>query len=97
MAYSVQDITWQIPSDAISPSLTGKFDLYLDPEVVRTEYQRKLENHNQRVEIACRQLGIAFHRLQTDRPLELALLDFLRSRSRRGKRVHRRNQTGTRS
>jgi uncharacterized protein (DUF58 family) len=72
-------------------------DLYLDPDVIRKDYQRKLENHNLRVETACRQLGIAFHRLLTSRPLELALFDFLRSRSRRGRRINRRNRMQTRS
>jgi uncharacterized protein (DUF58 family) len=67
-------------------------DVYLDPEAVRPEYQRKLESHNQGVEMVCRRLGIAFHRVITDRPLELALLDFLRSRGRRGKRTNRRSQ-----
>lgn len=72
--------------------IESRRDLYLDPETVRAEYQRRLESHNQRVDVACRQLGIAYHRVLTDRPLELALLDFLRSRARRDKRVHRRNQ-----
>jgi len=71
-------------------------DLYLDPETVRREYQNRFDSHNHRIETACRQLGIAFHRAVTDRPLELALLDFLRTRTRRGKRVHRRNQSATR-
>ncbi len=67
-------------------------DLYLDPQAIRAEYQRRLEEHGHGVDVACRRLGIAFHRLVTNRPLELALLDFLRSRNRRGKRVQRRNQ-----
>ncbi len=67
-------------------------DFYLDPEVVRSEYQRRLQHHSQSVEAICRKLGFAFHRVVTNQPLDLALLDFLRSRSRRGKRVNRRNQ-----
>jgi uncharacterized protein (DUF58 family) len=69
-------------------------DLYLDPDAVRAEYQSKLAEHSEAVEKICRQLGISFHRLSTDRPLELCLSDFLRSRSRRGKLVRRRGQTG---
>lgn len=67
-------------------------DLYLDPQAVRAEYQRRLEAHSHGVDVVCRRFGISFHRLVTDRPLELALLDFLRSRTSRGKRVHRRGQ-----
>jgi len=67
-------------------------DVYLDPEAVRAEYQRRLTEHNQAVEKICRRLGISFHRVVTSRPLELGLFDFLRSRAHRGKRVSRRNQ-----
>ena len=67
-------------------------DLYLDPDAVRPEYQRKLAEHSEGVEKICRRLGISFHRVTTDRPLELGLSDFLRSRSHRGKSVRRRVQ-----
>lgn len=69
-------------------------DIYLDPEAVRAEYQRKLAEHSQGVEKICRQLGISFHRITTDKPLESGLSDFLRSRERRGKGVRRRAQSG---
>jgi hypothetical protein len=44
------------------------------------------------VEAICRKLGVAFHRVVTDRSMDLALQDFLRSRARRGKLVRRRQQ-----
>jgi hypothetical protein len=69
-------------------------DLYLDPDSVRAEYQRKLAAHSEGVELICRRLGISFHRVTTDRPLELSLSDFLRSRGSRGKMVRRRGQQG---
>jgi uncharacterized protein (DUF58 family) len=69
-------------------------DLYLDPEAVRSEYQRKLAEHSEGVEKICRRLGISFHRVTTDRPLELNLSDFLRSRGARGKTARRRGQQG---
>jgi uncharacterized protein (DUF58 family) len=72
---------------------TGR-DLYLDPEAVRPEYQRKLAEHSDGVEKICRRLGISFHRVTTDHPLELCLSDFLRSRRSRGKLVRRRGQQG---
>lgn len=62
-------------------------DFYVDPDSIRTNYQRKLQSHSEQVEGICRNLGFAFHRMATNQPLELALLDFLRSRSRRGKLV----------
>ncbi len=68
-------------------------DVYLDPDAVRADYQRKLAEHSEGVGRICRQLGISFHRVTTDKPLELSLSDFLRSRSNRGKTVRRRVQT----
>jgi uncharacterized protein (DUF58 family) len=67
-------------------------DIYIDPAAVRASYQRRLREHGEGVEAVCRKLGFAFHRFLTDRPLDLALLDFLRSRVRRGKLIRRRSQ-----
>jgi len=73
----------------------NKQDLYIDPQAARAEYQRRLQDHNEVLEMICRRLGISFHRAVTERPLELGLFDFLRSRARRGKVVRRRSQPGT--
>lgn len=67
-------------------------DVYLDPETVRGDYQQKFAAHNQRVETVCRSLGVAFHRQMTNRSMELALSDFLRSRIQRGKMIRRQTQ-----
>jgi uncharacterized protein (DUF58 family) len=68
---------------------------YLDPAAVRSEYQRRLQTHNQGVETICRKLGFAFHQVVTSQPLDLALFDFLRSRSRHGKWIRRQTRSGT--
>ncbi len=70
---------------------SGK-DVYLEPEAVRSEYQRRLQAHTRGVEDVCRKLGFTFFRVVTNQPLELALFDFLKSRQRRGKIIRRRNQ-----
>jgi uncharacterized protein (DUF58 family) len=59
--------------------------LFIDPNAARKEYLRKLEAHCAALRASCQRLGIAYHRLATDRPLELALFDFLRERSQRGR------------
>src|SRR5262245_13676424 len=64
-------------------------NLYIDPAMARKEYQRKLQAHMAFARSACQKLGIAYHRFATDRPMELALFDFLRSRMQRGKRTQR--------
>ena len=68
-------------------------DIYLDPETVRAEYQRKLHAHGLGVETICRKLGFAFHRAVTNEPMDVALFNFLQSRNRRGKLIRRRTQS----
>jgi uncharacterized protein (DUF58 family) len=69
-------------------------DHYIDPATARAEYQRKMAAHSEGVEAICNKLGFAFYRILTNQPLDLALLDFLRSRGRRGKQIRRRAQAG---
>jgi uncharacterized protein (DUF58 family) len=70
-------------------------ELYIDPAAARREYLSRLREHTAAVEENCRKLGIGYNRFSTDRPLELALFDFLRARMQRGKqnrsRGHRQN------
>ena len=62
---------------------TGR-TLYVDPAAARKGYVQKLEAHCAELRRICDKLGIAYHRLATDQPLELALFDFLRQRMHRG-------------
>jgi uncharacterized protein (DUF58 family) len=64
-------------------------DLYIDPGAARKEYLHKLEAHTAAARQCCEHLGIGYHSLTTDAPLELALFDFLRSRMQRAKKVQR--------
>lgn len=64
--------------------------LYVDPEAARAEYLRRFEEHSRAVDTACSNLGIDFYQFPIDRPLELALFDFLHARMRRGKRTTQR-------
>jgi uncharacterized protein (DUF58 family) len=66
--------------------------LFVDPATARKEYLHRLESHWASLRATCHRLGIACHRLATDRPLELALFDFLRERMQRRhspRRAHR--------
>jgi uncharacterized protein (DUF58 family) len=69
--------------------LETRRDLYLDPVLARKGYLKKMEIHLASVQRICQSLGIGFQRMTTDRPLELALFDFLRSRMQRGKWLKR--------
>ena len=57
--------------------------LFIDPVTARTEYSRRLEAHSAALRFTAQRLGMAYHRLSTQRPLEMALFDFLRERMQR--------------
>jgi uncharacterized protein (DUF58 family) len=63
--------------------------VYVDPLLARKDYQRRLESHYVTLRSICQRLGVAFYRLSTEHPLELALFDFLRERMQRKKRAGR--------
>jgi uncharacterized protein (DUF58 family) len=64
-------------------------DLFIDPAQARKEYLSKFAAHNAAAQKICQDLGVAFHQLATDRPLEMALFDYLRSRMQRGRTKRR--------
>jgi uncharacterized protein (DUF58 family) len=68
---------------------TGR-EMYVDPEQARAEYKAKLGAHLAAVTKICHELGIDYHLLPTDQPFELALMDFLTARLRRGRSMRRR-------
>ncbi len=72
-------------------------DLYIDPVTARRTYLDKLAAHNAAIQAVCQKLGIGCHRLATDRPLEMALFDFLRDHTQRGRLIKRTGQTRARS
>ena len=55
--------------------------MVINPDSAREDYQRQMNEHQEAVATLCEGLGIAFHSLTTDRPMELALHDFLASRA----------------
>jgi len=80
------ELTFHFEKATLFLDIESGRDLYIDPAAARKDYLKKLATHNDGVRAACDNLGIKYHRLATDQPLELALFDFLRSRAaRRGK------------
>ncbi len=68
---------------------TGR-DLFIDPALARKSYRAQFDAHLAAIRATCQQLGITHLQLSTAQPLELALFDFLKARSARGKLIRRR-------
>ncbi|HUG93237.1 MAG TPA: DUF58 domain-containing protein [Planctomycetaceae bacterium] len=74
------DLTFNEPALLLDAE-TGR-EVYIDPEQARAEYRRKLAAHTAAIQTICDRLGITFRRFTTDDPLENALAEFLRSRTK---------------
>jgi uncharacterized protein (DUF58 family) len=93
-ALDPNELAFDFKRPMLFQDLESQQDVYVDPEALRSEYQRRLAEHGRQVEMICQKLGAAFYRMVTDQPLELALVEFLRGRSRRNKLVRRRVPIG---
>ena len=84
-----------VPS-VIEDAETGR-TMFLDPEAAREGYVARLEAHREALRGVCRKLGLGWHPLTTDQPLELALFSFLQEREQRqrGARQVRTRKGGT--
>ncbi len=83
--------------DFSSPALfldieTGR-NMYVNPSDAQTGYKRMLKKHLTAARSICQNLGIDYHLFPTDRPFDLALLDFLQDRMRRRKRLRYRSSS----
>ncbi|HEY2951685.1 MAG TPA: DUF58 domain-containing protein [Verrucomicrobiae bacterium] len=83
------ELNFSFDKDALFHDIESGRDLYVDPAAARKDYLKKLADHCTAAEAACQKLGIGYYRFGTDRPLELALFDFLRERMHGGRKVKR--------
>jgi uncharacterized protein (DUF58 family) len=81
------EVSFEFKDPAMFEDVESGRVLFIDPGAARAEYLRKLEAHCGRLRATCQRLGVLWQTLTTDRALELALFDFLRERTRRGKRA----------
>lgn len=91
------ELEFRFEESALFQDLESGRELYVDPQAVRAEYLRRFAEHSQAIALACHRLGIDHFSLTTDRPLELALFDFLHARLRRGRQTLRRRRAATRA
>ncbi len=54
--------------------------IFVNPSVIRDEYQQKLNEHNKTLEGLCENLGVHYQLMDTSEPLNMALAEFLRVR-----------------
>ncbi len=83
------ELRFDFKAPAIFRDIESGRDMYVDPSTVQKSYRRMLEDHLAASRSTCQSLGIDCHLFATDRPFDLALLDFLQDRMRRRKQIRR--------
>lgn len=79
------ELNFALDQPAMFEDLETERTLYLDPAAARASYVKKLGEHCEALRVMCRKLGISYHLLAIDQPLEVALLGFLQDRMKRGR------------
>lgn len=77
------ELTLAIDGPRLFHDLETDQEIYCDPELIRSEFTERINEHNRQVKAACDAVGASFNLLSTDQPLELALAEFLQSRRQR--------------
>jgi len=83
------EVNFDFDTAALFEDIESGRSRYVDPPAAQAAYKRRLTTHLDRVGAICRSLGIDYHLFTTDRPFDLALLDFLQDRMHRRKRIRR--------
>jgi uncharacterized protein (DUF58 family) len=83
------ELQFNFGSAAMFEDLESRSSLFIEPSSAREEYLRKMEVHSSSLREGCQKIGASYHRLDTSRPLEFALFDFLRARMQHRKGVKR--------
>jgi uncharacterized protein (DUF58 family) len=74
------ELNFDFKDPAMFQDLESGRVLFIDPGSARREYLRKMEAHGAALRVSCQKLGVSWQALATNRPLEMALFDFLRER-----------------
>lgn len=86
------ELNFNFDSPALFRDIESGRDLYVDPVAARKGYRQLLQDHLAKTSQTCRRLGIDYHLFATDRPFDLALLEFLQHRMLRSKQMRHVNR-----
>lgn len=75
-----EELHFQFGSPELFVDLETDKRLYVDPHAIRRDYLKRFGEHLAAIESICSRLGLIYHRLSTDMPLETALPEVIRLR-----------------
>jgi len=75
-----EEIQFQFSSPELFIDLESDRRLYVDPVAIRRDYLKRFGEHLAAIEGICSRLGLLYHRLSTETPLEMTLPEVIRVR-----------------
>ena len=76
------ELNMDLEKPALFEDMENGEKIFVNPSVIREDYQAKMKEHNSELQEICEKTGILYHPMTTDVPLNLALGDFLRFREK---------------
>lgn len=77
-----QELAFEFDEPALFQDLETGREVYVDPDSAKKQYREKLDQHLADVQRTCEKLGAVYELATTDRPLEVALSEFMLQRAR---------------
>lgn len=81
------ELNFDFSSPALFQDIETGRNMYVNPPDAQVSYKHMLDKHLSTTKSACQKLGVDYHLFSTDRPFDLALLDFLHDRLHRRKSI----------
>ena len=92
-----EELNFNFNTPALFEDIESGKTFYVDPPAAQKDYSDKMQKHMASIKTICRNLGIDYHLFATNRPFDLALLEFLHDRMRRRKQVRPQGSSSVRS
>jgi len=83
------ELDFSFDTPALFQDIESERDIYVDPLAAQKKYQHLLGRHLAQTKSICQSRGVDYHLFATDRPFDLALLEFLQHRMQLRKQVRR--------
>lgn len=76
------EVNFDLENPSLFEDMESGEKMFINPSIIREEYQDKINAHNKALQEICEKAGILYQLMTTDVPLNIALADFLRFREK---------------
>lgn len=77
-----RELDFDLEKSASYVDMENRAGFFIDPEMAKANYLSRFREHQEQVESICKDLGIGFHTMPTDQPLDSALAELINTRNK---------------